>query len=200
MSPHDIANYVQDLQSVSYIGLFLVIVVHRYVIPFPEDILLLLIGYVAGEEFFNVWGAIIVTIVGIVIADMSLFYLSLGGAKIAVRFERKIKVNIFDWYTARMKERSFTTIFISRFVPGFRMVIPLVAGFVKINPLKFGLYTSLSIVVYTPIVILVGFFFHSQVLPAISKLESIRHAPFVIFILIVGVWTFSFVHRRFLKD
>ena len=182
-----VADQIQYFESISYVGIFIAVVLSGHIIPVPEDITMLIIGYIAATEVVRLSLAIGVAIVAITFADFGLYFLSLHGSKLTVFFKNKIKANIITWYTDQMKGHTFRVMFVSRFIPGLRFVNPLIAGVIKIHPLKFLLYSFCSACIYVPLMILIGFFFHSKIVPLVTAVESTRHILFVIFIVAVGV-------------
>lgn len=192
-----VAEQLQYFESISYIGIFIAVVLSGHVIPVPEDIIMIIVGYIAAVHVVHLSLAIAVSIVAIVLADFGLYYLSFHGSKFAAAFGKRIKTNILSWYMGHMKERTFRVVFLSRFVPGLRVVNPIVAGFVKIPPFTFLFYSFCSAVIYVPIMVLVGFFLHSKIIPLITVVESTRHVLFTIFIVAVGITILLVAKKKF---
>jgi membrane protein DedA with SNARE-associated domain len=192
-----IADQIQYFESLSYLGIFLVVILSGYIIPVPEDIIMLIVGYIAAIHVVHLIPAIAISVIAITTADFGIYYLSLHGFKLAVSFEKRIKANIFNWYIGHMKERTFFVMLFSRFIPGLRIVSSLVAGMVKISPLKFFFYSFCSACIYAPFMILIGFFFHSKITPLLSAVESTKHVLFIIFVIAAGVGMAIFARKKF---
>lgn len=192
-----VSEQMQYFESISYFGIFLSVILSGYIIPVPEDIVLFIVGYIAAIHAVHLVPAIAISIFAIIVADYTLYYLSFRGFKWAVSFEKKIKASILNWYITRMKEHTFFVMFFSRFVPGLRVVSPLIAGMVKISHAKFLLNSVCSAFVFAPLMILVGFFFHSKITPLIGAVETTKHALFIILVVSLGLLTAVFVRKKF---
>lgn len=192
-----LADPIQYFEGISYLGIFLVVILSGYIIPVPEDIIMLIIGYIAAIHAVNLSIAIVVSVLAIIFADFALYYLSFHGFKLAVSFEKRIKANIVNWYIGHMKERTFLVMFVSRFIPGLRVVSPLVAGMIKISQPRFIFNSICSACIYVPLMILIGFFFHSKITPLISAVESTKHALFIILVVGIGLLTAVFARKKF---
>ena len=190
------ADPVHSFQNISYLGIFLVVALSGHVLPLPEDAVMLLIGYVSALGVVSFPLAILVAVIAILFADFCLYYLSYTGAHIAEKIERRIKANIFTWYSDRMRARAFQYIFISRFIPGMRFVGPVVAGYVKISPLRYIFYAFCSAVIYVPLMITIGFLFHEKITPLISVVESTRHVVFIVALAVLAVAISVVVYRK----
>ena len=57
--------YLNYLEQLSYVGLFLFVVFSGYLIPIPEEIMLLLLGYIAGVGIINIYTALAAGILGV---------------------------------------------------------------------------------------------------------------------------------------
>ncbi|MEK7185178.1 MAG: DedA family protein [Patescibacteria group bacterium] len=167
--------------------------------PLPEDVVMLLVGYISAVGIVKFPIAVLVAFVAILCADFALYYLSLTGTKFALMIERRVKANIFSWYADRMRKHAFPMIFVSRFIPGIRFLGPIVAGYVKLKPATFFLYSLCSAVVYVPITITIGFLFHEKITPLIGAVQSTRHAIFIVILLVLAIALSILVHRKLFK-
>lgn len=192
-----IADQLQYFESISYFGIFLAVILSGYIIPVPEDVIMFIVGYISAIHAVHLVPAVTISIFAIIVADYTLYYLSFRGFKLAVSFEKKIKASILNWYIARMKEHTFFVMFFSRFVPGLRVVSPLIAGMVKISHAKFLINSICSALVFAPLMILVGFFFHSKITPLIGAVESTKHILFIVFVIGVGLFAAVFARKKF---
>lgn len=195
-----VAEQISYFENISYIGIFIAVAFSGHIVPVPEDVIFLLVGYIAAIRVVHLSYAIAVSIVAIVLADFLLYYLSYTGKKFAVSIEKRIKVNIFNKYVDLMNRRTFAVMFVSRFVPGLRVINPLVAGFVKINKTRFIVYSFISASLYVPLMILVGFFLHSKIITLITAVESTRRFLFIGIVVAIGVALTIFVNKKFFSN
>lgn len=191
--------FVNYLEHFSYLGIFIFVLLSGYLIPIPEEVLLLLVGYIGGLGINNVYMGMIVAMLGVLAGDNVLFWLSkYKGSKLVDRLKYKIRKSELIKYRQLMKKHIGKTIFIVRFIVGLRFFGPFLAGSMKVGWKTFQLYNLLAVVVYVPIIVFLGFHFHNQLASIITKLEIARHLVFFFFLLIVGYLINRFINKRFL--
>ena len=170
-----------------------------YIVPVPEEILLLLAGYIAGVGLNNVYFALLAAILGILVGDNVLFWLSkYKGSRIINKLKQKVRRNELNKYKHLMKEHIGKTIFIVRFIVGFRFFGPFLAGSVNIKWKTFQFYNLIAVLIYAPLIVFLGFHFHNKLALVITQVEIIRHIIFFIFLAIVGYLISRFVNKKYL--
>ena len=163
------------IEHISYIGLFFSVGFSGYAIPIPEEILLVLGGFLAAQHITSLPIVILVSFLGAVCGDTFIFYLSGHGSRFATKYRSKMHGTLFGWYLRHVEDHPARTIFLSRFIVGMRFFNPLVSGLVKINWKVFVSAAALSAAVYIPLIVLLGYYFSSQIHTIIRVLESVRH-------------------------
>ena len=191
--------YLNFLEQFSYAGLFLFVVFSGYLIPIPEEILLLLLGYIAGVGLISIYLALAAGILGVLIGDNILFWLShFQGSKIVHRLKKKIRKHELMKYKHLMKQHIGKTIFILRFIVGLRFFSPFLAGSLRVKWKVFQIYNLMAVSIYVPILVFLGYHFHNKILLVISSVEIVRHSIFFIFLAVVGYLITVFVRKKFL--
>jgi membrane protein DedA with SNARE-associated domain len=165
--------------------MFLAIVASGHVVPLPELLTLILLGYVAAIGNVHMIGLMVVAVFAILVVDMVIYLISLSGSKLAIRLEKSVKIDWIERYRTAEERKLFLLVFVSHFVPGWRMANPIIAGVTNMPWRKFTLYTFISAVVYAPLAILAGFFYHKDILPLIATVASVQQILF--FILIISL-------------
>ena len=74
---------------------------------------------------------------------------------------------------------------------------PAFAGWGNISIKKFWFYDTLAIFFYTPLVILVGFYFNHNLDIIRSRLISAKHIIFILFLTLVGLAAAYFANKNF---
>ena len=191
--------FINYLEQFSYLGIFISIALSGYIIPVPEEILLLLIGYISGVGLNNVYIALLASIIGVLLGDNILFWLSrYRGSKLIDKLKRKIRKNEVMKYKNLMKQHIGKTIFILRFIVGLRFFGPFLAGSLKVRWKTFQLYNFLAFLIYVPIMVFLGFHFHKQLALLITEFEIIRHLVFLTFLTFLGFLISTFIRKKFL--
>jgi membrane protein DedA with SNARE-associated domain len=93
---------------------------------------------------------------GIFAGDMGLWALGRAGGRILASkwFHRRIPVQRLDEARLWLERHSGRAILLSRFTPGARLPMYVVAGLLRISPLRFAAWTLCASLLWTPIVIL----------------------------------------------
>ena len=196
ISTQFLLNYIGQF---SYIGIFILVALCGYIIPIPEEILLLLIGYIAGVGLINVYIALIPAALGVLAGDNILYWLSrYKGSKLIDKLKHKVRKNELMKYRHLMKRHIGKTIFILRFIVGLRFFSPFLAGSMKIKWKIFQFYNLLAVLIYVPIMTFLGYHFYNKLALVITEVEIVRHLLFFLFLAIVGYLISIFINKRFL--
>jgi membrane protein DedA with SNARE-associated domain len=180
MDPHTLGlSYVEHL---SYIGFFIAVAFSGYAIPLPEEIILILAGYLAAEGIVHLPIIIIVCVLGAICGDSLIFYLSGHGSRFTQKYHSRVEKTHLGWYMRHMKENTAYTVFFSRFIVGMRFFNPLVSGLLGVPADVFVLATALSAVIYIPIIVFLGYYFNQQIDIIVRIAESVRHAIFLLLV------------------
>ncbi|MFQ6671721.1 MAG: DedA family protein [Candidatus Tectimicrobiota bacterium] len=152
--------------SFIYLFIFLGLFVGGLGAPVPEDLLLLLGGFLSWAGYTDLYTTIAISIVGAVVGDYVVFYLGCKwGPNILghPRFRRWLtsrrlsKIHLyFDRYGGK-------TVFFARFFAGFRLAVYLVAGMIRMNAQKFVMTDLCGAVLSVPLVTLLGYFLSEKI-------------------------------------
>jgi membrane protein DedA with SNARE-associated domain len=148
-----------------YAGLLLILFACGLGLPVPEEITLLGGGFLAQLGLIRIYPTIAILFIGVLSGDMVLFSIGRkwGHGIITHRHIRKV-------FTERRLERvrqffrdhGNKTIFIARFISGFRVAAFLAAGTMGMKPAKFFFLDFLAALIMIPLIMGLGYFFSSQ--------------------------------------
>ena len=196
INTHFFLSYIEQF---SYFGIFILLALSGYIIPIPEEILLLLIGYAAGVGLNNIYITLIPAMLGVLAGDNILFWLSrYRGSKIIDRLKHKVRKHELAKYRHLMKKHIGKTIFIVRFIVGLRFFGPFLAGSMKIKWKTYQFYNLLAVFIYVPLLIFLGFHFHAQLALIITEVEIIRHLIFFAFLAVLVYLISIFLNKNYL--
>lgn len=193
VSPEPVISF---LQHFSYIGVFSSIVVSGYILPVPEEVVLLTIGYLANSGMFNIYFVAIVSFLATLASDVFLYSLAKKDSKFTTKLKVKMHNNSFVKSWMKKPNEIGKAVFIMRFLVGLRFLGPILAGAMNVSLKKFVLYDSLALLIYTPFFILVGFLFHHSFLRMVTRIESIRHLLFFVSIGILSFFLVRFASKK----
>ncbi|TQD23811.1 DedA family protein [Methanolobus vulcani] len=183
------------LEHLSYLGIFITLGFLGHFIPLPEEVLLLIVGYIVSLGFGNLWIVIVVSLMAGASGDILLYWLSRNGNKLLSRFDNNKDKKTIARYEDLMEHHGGKTIFTFRLIVGLRVFGPVVAGSAKVPWRKFVFYDLLALLVFYPFLITTGYIFHSNLQNLITDISILGH---VIFFAVVGLFTIilSLYHKK----
>ena len=187
------------VENLSYIGVFFSVAFSGYAIPIPEEVILILGGYIAAMGISSLPITIIVSIVGAMFGDTVIYYLSGHGSRFATKYHDRIEKTKLGWYVRSMRNHPWRTIFLSRFIVGMRFFNPLVSGLMKVKWITFITAAGASAAIYTPIIILIGYYFKNQINQVLHIAHSVHHILLIIFYIGTGILTVLFIRNLIQK-
>lgn len=195
--------YLTDLSgSVAYAIIFGVLVACGLGFPLPEDVPLVAAGYLVWDETLTWFGALAVTMAGVLIGDSILFYI---GRNFGMRLlDPRRKKPFFPPERVRRVKAYFRKygnkiVFFARFVAGFRAVAFFMAGATKVPYRTFLLYDGLAALLSVPIWIGLGFGLGRYFGDEISSIMRSMHKFKTGFSILLGVILLIFAVRAIRK-
>jgi membrane protein DedA with SNARE-associated domain len=175
MTPEGIAALLHAWGYPTYFALF---VASAFGSPLTEDLLLLVGGYLIGAGIFTWPATLVIALAGVLATDTVLFAF---GRKLRQhtlrrgfvrRFIRPGRLRVATRWFARFGDR---VVFVSRLVPGTRLLVFVSAG-VKGMPLaKFLAYDFAAALIWVPLLLASGAFLGERVGGLHQVLEWIGH-------------------------
>ncbi|MEN9613818.1 MAG: hypothetical protein RLZZ347_125 [Candidatus Parcubacteria bacterium] len=187
--------FIDYIDRFSYPAIFIISLLSGHLIPFPEDVILLVSGYLASAGFINPYYACIAGILGILVGDNILYQLSKKGSSRVRRLREYVRVRLLP-REAFVRKHIRAVIFVSRFVPFFRSLSPVVAGVLDIPRKTFQIYNSIGVLIYVPIMIAVGYLFESNVNNLVERVDTYRHIFFIAILIFFGLLIAYWGNRR----
>ncbi len=174
---------VQSLAQLSYAGIFLAVAFSGYLIPVPEELVLLAGGFLAAEHILFLPLVALTGIAGAVCGDNLIYYLAGHGTRFTQKYHASVEKTHAGWYVRHMRQAPFRTVFFSRFIIGLRALSPLISGLVEIRWRIFFGASFVSAAIYIPIIIGIGWFFHDQIFELLVLAKSIREIVLALFLV-----------------
>ncbi len=190
----------------AYGFIILILIICGLGVPIPEDITLILAGFLASQGNISLSGAFVVGFVGVLIGDTFLFFL---GRKFGYRvFRLKLIKGIFSEKRLqkaknRIHRNSKFICFTARFLPGLRASIYLVSGAMKVSPFVFLFLDGFAALISVPIWVYLGWYLGTEIdfenLFESEAFQQIKDIQFYFFAGIVFIITI-YVGRSFYKN
>lgn len=184
------------IQHFGYIGIYLWFISFDQITPFPEEISLLIIGYLSAIGVFNPVLAGACCLLGFITVDSLYFFLSKKGSAFIKRKTKGLS-RLMQRYRDKIKQHSFKVFFILCFIPRMRLFVPVLAGTTNYSFKKFLVFNGLSLSIFTTIYLSLGLIFYKSLGQVISKMKGLQNYIFFgtigIVAIIIIVWV---IHRN----
>jgi membrane protein DedA with SNARE-associated domain len=161
----DLTDWVVDvIKAIGYLGVALLVAVESIFPPIPSEVVLPAAGLAASRGEANVVLMVVAATIGSVIGAWALYLIAaaIGDTRLhalVARYGRWIGVKPKDLERAEswFDDHSNTAVLICRCVPLIRSLVSIPAGFRRMNPLAFTLYTAIGSLVWNAALITAGY-------------------------------------------
>lgn len=156
----------QILESAPYIGVFIVLMLTGLGLPVPEDVPLLISGYLCHQGLANLWIMLALTLVSVLGSDAGLFWMGRRWGHHVTRFP--MLRHVLSESALLRAEKAFhkhggKTLFVMRFVPGVRAAAFFTAGTFKLPFWKLLVFDGAAALISVPTWVLLGYFFGDNI-------------------------------------
>lgn len=190
---------IVELGSLSYIGILGISILANVFIPFPEEVVLLGLGYLSGTGHFNIFILIPIVMAGLLLSDIGMYYLSRGGNKWVNLFYKKIFAKKLGDKMIWVNENINKVVFFSRFMVQLRFLGPFMAGRVKMPFLKFLKIEILALIIYVPLLLGLGKYFYKRLSFIIDGVNVVRNAILIAVGFIIVFALFKILKNKLTK-
>jgi membrane protein DedA with SNARE-associated domain len=149
-----------------YVGLFLILFLCGLGLPIPEEITLLTAGFLVQLGFTRFYPTLMVIFPGVIIGDLALYSIGRkwGEGILTHRHLHQIfSERRLDKARRFFRNHGNKTIFVARFISGFRVAAFLAAGTMGMKARQFILLDFLAALIQVPRLISLGFFFGGNI-------------------------------------
>ena len=193
----DIDAYLMEF---SYVGIFIWFAFFDFVAPFPDELSLLAVGYLASQGMFNVFLAAGLAFFSFVLADTISFFLARGSSSLIKRKLKRPRAHTFRGYVVRNLERHLPrTLILVCFIPRMRIWGPIAAGSVKIPYRKFITFDTIGVALFTTLYMTLGYFFGQSFSSVFAQTKAMGMAILVILFFLFGL-ALLFIYVKVNKD
>lgn len=186
---------IQHVGSLSYLGLFGISLMANVVIPVPEELIIIAIGYAVGAGVFGFWQAFVVVLLGSLISDIAMFLLSRSRNKYVVLVYEKFFAKIVPMRQDFVEKHITKIVFISRFVVNLRFIGPFLAGRVRMSWKKFIVWDTFALIVYILVSFWAGHYFANRIESIFNGVETFKNIT-AIMIGMVIVWSVGQIIKK----
>jgi membrane-associated protein len=194
----EIPDYIQHL---SYTGIFLWFLLTQLIIvmPIPEEVVLISIGYVSATGVWNPFIAAAIALATLILSDGIFYFLSRSGNRYVARLVRRSEGGAFAKAEAQMKRDMPRAVFTLTFIPRLRFFGPVLAGMLKLKWPAFFLADASALVIHVSVYTFLGFFFHKSLAGLFKNLAVLQHALFIAAIIVIGAIAGVVVRKKWIS-
>ena len=188
-------GFTHFVSRFGYIGIVVWFISFDQFTPIPEEISLLMVGYLSAHNIFNPIVAGICSLAGFIAVDVIYFFLSKKGSSF---ISKKIKTSssILNAYKDKLKHNTFRAVLLLCFIPRMRMFAPILAGSMKLSFRRFLLFDCIALTAFTTIYLLIGIIFNRSLGVVIARTKWLQDIVFFVAIVLIAVFLAVWIAKR----
>jgi membrane protein DedA with SNARE-associated domain len=179
------------IEHFTYLGLLVVLILCGMGLPVPEDLALLAGGFLVHRGITRYPMTLLVSLVGVVTGDNSLFYIGRrfgAGFVTYLTIGRPNSQRQIDRLKDFMRRHGHRAIFYARFLAGLRALVYLTAGSLGVTPGRFFCYDLLGAIISVPVVVSMGYLFGAEIELLIRYMGGFERIIWVVVVLSAGIY------------
>lgn len=190
---------VASIGGLTYGGMFVLALISNMVVPVPEEIVLVAVGYFSAKGHFSFLYSYFIFVSGMFISDTVLYYMAFKGARITKRLRTKIENNRHLKDEGFVKNNIKKIIVFSRFLMYLRWIGPVLSGITRVPYKKFAIYNLLALLMYVPLILFLGFYFENYIDKIMSDVNTIRNIFMMVLSVFILIFIFKNLNKKFIR-
>jgi membrane protein DedA with SNARE-associated domain len=183
-----------------YLGVFALLVLGGVGLPFPEDTTLILSGVLVAHDIIKPLPGFLVIYAGLLVSDYLLFWVGKRYGRRVVdhkTFRKLISSERLLNLEGKFKKWGVWVVFFGRHLLGLRAQIFLVAGVMKMHPIKFLVADGITALFTIAIMGGIGYVGGNSVQVLKRDLTRIEHVAIVAIVILFTIWIgFRYIKMR----
>ncbi len=165
------------VESLGYLGIFLMTVIEGTLIPIPNEVTMIPAGYLIATGKMHMFGVLTAGILGNLVGGIITYYIAYHyGRDLFVKFGKYVFFSDEKLYKVEeyFKKHGAISIALGRIMPGLKHFISFPAGLAKMNIKLFILFTILGGGTWLVMLVLLGYFLgdnEAQIGEYLSKMQ-----------------------------
>ena len=175
----------------SYLGIFILLILGGVGLPFPEDTTLILSGFLVAHDIIKPLAGFIVIYAGLLVSDYFLYWVGKRYGRRVVehkKFQKLISSERLYNLEEKFKKWGVLVVFFGRHLLGLRAQIFLVAGVMRMHPLKFLIADAGTALFTIALMGGIGYVGGNSIQVLKKDLTRIEHIAIVTFVISLTVW------------
>ncbi len=191
-----VATWIEELiASIGYPGIVIVMAIENIFPPIPSELVLPFAGSLSAKGEMNFWAAVAAGTIGAVIGAIVLYAVGYfareaGVRNLAARFGKYLFISerdldrAADWF----ERYGEIIIFFGRLIPLIRSIISIPAGYTRMNPVRFLIYTTLGTTLWNLILTYAGRLLGENWQDILAFTDTYQYATLSVIVLAVVVF------------
>jgi membrane-associated protein len=195
----DLDLVINIIEENGYLGLFLWLWFGIFVIPVPNEVLLMTIGLASSMGSLNPILAFIVSYLGISAAFTTSYLLGRVVGRRVLRFleKRKRFANTIESSMKLMEKYHAFSLTLSCFIPGARNLVPLLYGASRLPFKTFAVFAYFGALVWVMIVFMLGYLFGDKMDTVMKYNKEVWIMAVLAAVLVAGI---LLIRRKKIKN
>lgn len=194
-----VAFIVRTVGRFGYGGIILLMGLESSFVPFPSEVVIPPAGYLVSHGQMNIFFVIISGIFGSILGSLLNYWLAARfGRAFLLKYSRFFFLNEakFAKFEQFFNKHGEITTFVGRLIPVIRQYISFPAGLVRMNLLKFVIYTGLGATIWVTILAYIGYFVGNNIDLVKEHLHTVTFVLVPVLSLLVIVYIIFQRYRR----
>ncbi|MEM2916138.1 MAG: DedA family protein [Candidatus Woesearchaeota archaeon] len=168
------------------------------VVPLTEEAILLIAGYFAFEGYLNLYVAMLVAFVSVILVENIFFYFGSHGNYF---FRRFVNGRTKKFAERQIEKRGTVAVFMARFIPGMRVLMPWVAATSGMPWRKFFFANALGALIQAPLIVCIGHWLGAHIEKGLAFVFSVDEViPLLLLILFVSAAIIICLKRKAVRN
>ncbi len=189
-------NYAEHF---TYVATFILLLLCGLGLPIPEEVLLVISGYIAYKGLTSVYFAGPVDFLGVMGGDLILFYIGRGWSK-GIRGHNIIRRFVGDAGLEKVEhfygKHGNKAIFIARFISGLRLAVFLSAGIMGTKRNKFIFIDAMAGLLDIPIWIVAGYLMGSDIDRVLRYANDFEYLFIIVLPFVIAIVVILYLHSK----
>ncbi len=189
---------LNSIGGLSYFGVFVLAILSNIVIPVPEELILVAMGYLSGNGLFIYPIVMTLFILGLMLSDYVLYSLAFRGSKLVKGFIKRLQKRGLLKNESYARRHIQKIIFFSRFLVYLRFIGPIMSGYLRIERKTFLMFNFLALVVYVNVFLGLGHHFHKQLDIITDGVARFKNYLLIVLIVVGTILVLRFIQKNFI--
>lgn len=173
---------IHYLSQLSYLAIpVLLLLGCAGIVPLPEEAILLIVGYVAYAGYLNIFAAMLVALVSVMLVENLFFYLGSHGNYF---FRRFVNGKAKKFAENQVEKHGPLAVFMARFIPGMRVLTPWIAATSGMHWKRFFSANAFGALIQAPVMVWLGYWLGPYVEKALAFVFSVDEIIPLLFLIV----------------